>query len=81
MVTIDPKAAPSAHHFTVAIDGVETAVHEGVLRCGGGGTVAVVAPGVLEVTRLRHVVVRGAGDVRFSRCGYAAAEGCAAAWP
>ena len=69
MVTVDPKAAPSAHQFAFGIDSVETAVHEGVLRCGGGGTVAVVGPGVLEVTRLRHVVVRGGGggDVRFAR--------------
>ncbi|CAD6205622.1 unnamed protein product [Miscanthus lutarioriparius] len=75
MVIVDPKALPSAHQFTVVIDGVETAVHDGVLR-RNGGTVAVVGPGVLEVSRLQHVVVRGGGgggDVRFSRCGYAAA--------
>jgi len=81
MVIVDPKALASAHQFTVVIDGVETAVHDGVLR-RNGGTVAVVGPGVLEVSCLQHVVVRGGGgggDVRFSRCGYAAAEDCGAA--
>ncbi|PWZ21583.1 hypothetical protein Zm00014a_041669 [Zea mays] len=80
MVVVDPKAVASAHQFTVVIDGVETTVHEGVLR-RNGGTVAVVGPGVLEVSRLQHVVVRGGGggDVRFSRCLYAAAEDCGAA--
>jgi hypothetical protein len=43
--------------------------------------VAVVGPGVLEVSRFQDVVVRGGGggDVRFSRCGYAAAEDCGGA--
>ncbi|KAF8722251.1 hypothetical protein HU200_022560 [Digitaria exilis] len=82
MVAVDPKSVPSAHLFTVVIDGVETAIHEGVLRSTGGGTVAVVAPGVLEVTRLHHVVVRGGGgggEVRFTRCWHAAAEDVGAA--
>ncbi|GJM93667.1 hypothetical protein PR202_ga10249 [Eleusine coracana subsp. coracana] len=82
MVTADPNALPlSAHKFTVVIDGVETAIHEGVLRCDGGGTVTVLRSGVLEASRLRHVVVRGSEgcDVRFTRCGHAAAEGCGAA--
>jgi hypothetical protein len=32
MVIVDPKALSPAHQFTVVSDGVETAVHEGVLR-------------------------------------------------
>jgi hypothetical protein len=73
MVAVDPKAA--VHQFSVVIDGVETAIRDGVLR-SNGGTVTVVSPGVLEVSRLQHVVVRGGGggDVRFARCGHAAAE-------
>ncbi|KAF7036115.1 hypothetical protein CFC21_046867 [Triticum aestivum] len=83
MVAVDPKALPSAkavnHQFNVVIDGAETTIHEGVLRCNGG-TLTVVSPGVLEVNRLQHVVVRGGGggDVRFARCGFAAAEACGA---
>ncbi|KAM0877141.1 hypothetical protein ACQ4PT_035687 [Festuca glaucescens] len=83
MVAVDPKAVHSAtavhHQFVVVVDGAETTIHEGVQRCNGG-TLTVVSPGVLEVSRLQHVVVRGGGggDVGFHRCGFAAAEACGA---
>ncbi|KQJ89825.1 uncharacterized protein LOC100846457 [Brachypodium distachyon] len=84
MVAVGPiTSATAAHHvFTVVIDGAEeTSIHEGVIRCSGGGTLSVASPGVLEVSRLKHVAVRGGGggDVRFARCGFASAEACGAA--
>uniref|UniRef100_A0A0D9XRC6 Right handed beta helix domain-containing protein n=1 Tax=Leersia perrieri TaxID=77586 RepID=A0A0D9XRC6_9ORYZ len=90
MVAVNQKApAPATtvvdfndennHQFTIVIDGVETAIHDGFLRCNGGGTVTVVSPGVLAVDRVHHVVVRGGVDVSFTRCGFAAAESCGGA--
>ncbi|KAI4967214.1 hypothetical protein ZWY2020_029481 [Hordeum vulgare] len=75
-----PSSAKAVNHeFSVVIDGAETIINEGVLRCNGG-TLTVVSPGVLEVNRFQHVVVRGGGggDVRFARCVFAAAEACGA---
>uniref|UniRef100_A0A0D9Z9J1 Uncharacterized protein n=1 Tax=Oryza glumipatula TaxID=40148 RepID=A0A0D9Z9J1_9ORYZ len=87
MVALDLRNPPSAattvkedQQFTVFIDGVETALHEGVIQWNGG-TVTLVSTGVLAVDRLQHVVVRGggSGDVSFTRCGFAAAEACGVA--